>query len=171
MFSSFNHLIFHYYQAFSIRCEIRSFRIFYKSIMRISFSCQSCKITFAEPKGLGTPAVFLTTRLLVECYLRASTESSFNTTHNVCHLFSLRAIIQLIIPCQIHQVSLTPISGEFEHMAAYIGTVFKQDDYQCLLRQGSLIFSTRPDSANDNSSVAQSNSSSHKCLRLPLLHY
>lgn len=123
---------------------------------------ESNKIMSAESKSWGKLAVFLTTGLLVECHLQTSIESSFNTTHNVCHLFPLEIPIQLITLCQIHQVSLTPVVGEFEQAAAYVGTMFEQDDYQCLLKHGSLIFSTQPDSVNDNNSMAQSSSLSHK---------
>ena len=81
------------------------------------------------------------TGLLVESCLRTSAESGYNSVNNV-----RRRILHLSLVAssyQVHQVLLTPLTGEFERAAAFIGTVFEEDNYYSLLMRGSLVFSTR----------------------------
>ncbi|KAF8325595.1 hypothetical protein F5887DRAFT_1079823 [Amanita rubescens] len=106
----------------------------------------SSRITLASTTGRSKTAVFLTTGLLVNSSLRKSAGSGYNNTNNV------------------HQVMLTPLTGEFECAATFIGTVFEQDDYHCLLREGSFVFSTRPEGGNDNKFTVPSKSKARTSL-------
>ncbi|KAF8339462.1 hypothetical protein F5887DRAFT_1077244 [Amanita rubescens] len=80
-------------------------------------SRDSNRIILSGTTARGKTAVFLTTGLLVESCLRKPTVSGYNNTHKV------------------HHVMLTPISGEFERAAAFVGTVFEEDNYHCLLKE------------------------------------
>lgn len=110
----------------------------------------------------GKTAVLLTTGLLVESCLRTPAESGYNSANNVRRCILRPSPVASLY--QVHQVLLTPLTGEFERAAAFVGTVFEEDHYCSLLTQGSLVFLTRPEGSDNNSTPQFSESQRHAFL-------
>lgn len=69
---------------------------------------------------------------------------------------------------KVHQVKVNPISGEFEHATSFFGTIFDVTNFDCLLDDGCLSFTTRHDGVPDNTKTPSNSTSMYTIFILCL---